>query len=648
MTGICGVLGSRDHAIDEMRDDLSWTGEEQRGQFADEGIAVGWSAHPGAENEQPAETDDGTFVWAYGNVWGYESPDGDGYQPRSSDDAATIAEFCARRYEADGEEFAAGLNGSFVVVVYDSDEREALVVTDRLGTRPVYRVRPDEGTFVFSTQMQSLPVRPDVDAEFDVEYLAEYFTLGAVGGVRTPFTGVEELLPSSVTTVDLDAGTVDTERYWRPRYDPVDEPFSSFAERFVDRFETVLEERLDPDLTYGLLLSGGSDSRAILAGADPDIDLRTYHTAGWLNREAQVAEQVAFAADREFHLLRRDRDNHPRMLESTPKQMNFHGRFSEAHITEFGDRIRDEVDVLISGLGADTLFREHAFPSPRIQLGPLGEFDLPMAKRTTSVRKHIERRAKPLPEYLECSSDLTEILERNIVSNDGVDHHGVNYRSVRELVFFDDFYPFSNKSDYFFHALNGMVSHWSPFFDNRLVELALELPMRHRMRRNVIDATTVALDEDLARVPHASTGVPLTKSFPTQFLLHHANAFSRKHLSPDRSPEPYMSDKPWTNSTELLRTHDFAQKKLRERAPVMDALPFIDREAATRVYQDHLNGGEHTYVLYTLLSFLQMPAVQRMALGSDAETESDASESESTPASDSEERAERETQTKPN
>ena len=43
MTGICGVLGERDHSIDEMRGDLSWTGEEQRGRFVDERVAVGWS-----------------------------------------------------------------------------------------------------------------------------------------------------------------------------------------------------------------------------------------------------------------------------------------------------------------------------------------------------------------------------------------------------------------------------------------------------------------------------------------------------------------------------------------------------------------------------------------------------------------------------
>jgi asparagine synthase (glutamine-hydrolysing) len=597
-------------------DDLRWTGNEDASTHTDEDVTLLSVLHPGPERGGAATANGGARVWVYGEVWGYETPGGD-YLSRRDSDAGTVAEFCARRYEEHGIDFAAGLNGSHATVVYDRPEATVHLLTDRLGTRPVYCARPDTGSLVFSTLIQSLPTHPDVETSFDVEYLAEYFALGSVGGVRTPFAGIEELPPSSVTTVDLETGSVETERYWRPRFEPLDRPFSWFVDRFVDRFRAALHDRLDPDLRYGLLLSGGSDSRAILAGAGRNADVCVYHATDWESRETRVARQVAGAAGREFRLLMRDRDSHERMLESVPRMMNFQGRFNEAHVAEFAGRFGEEVDVLVSGLGADTLFREHAFRVPTVRLGPIGNVHLPVTRPIGSVEAFVRHRAEPCPEYLDSPLGLAEVLKRNVTTGDGgtISHHGIECRSVEELVFFDDFYPFSNKSDLFYHALNQMAPHWSPFFDNRLVDLALQLPPKYRSRRNVVDAATARLDERLAAIPHATRGVPLARPFPVDFLETQARRFAWKFLTGETPPESYMSHGPWPDMRELIRTHGFVEEALEEKGPLMDALPFLDREGARRCYEDHLDGADNHFELYTLLSFLHMPVVERMVAG---------------------------------
>lgn len=610
MVGMCGVLGERDHEIDRMGDDLRWTGEEDVAAYEDENVALRSSYHPGTEREQPASTRNDALVWVWGNVWGYDGPDG--YVSRRETDSETIAQFCARRYEADGIEFAAGLNGTFAAAIYDREDGTAYLLTDRLGTHSIYYARPRPETLVFSTHMQSLPLYPAIETGFDVEYLSEYFALGCIGGTKTPLTGIEELSPSSVTTVDLDDEAVETEQYWRPRFEPLDRPFSYFAERFTERFEAALDDRLNPDLTYGLLLSGGSDSRAILAGIDTNIDLRTYHATNWLSRETRTAERAAFVADRDFQLLMRDRDNHKRLLETVPRTMNFQGRFRDAHVDDFADRLRDEVDVLISGLFGDSLFRDHSFPTPDVRLGPLGTVELPFVGPTDSIDDYVAYRATELPEYLDAPSRLEDILERNIETENGIVNHGIEHRSVEELFLFHEFYPVSGDGDFFYRSLNGMMPHWTPFFDNRLVDLALRLPMKHRTRRSVIDATTATLDESLAALPHAKTGVPLTQSFPTDFLWQYANWFVWEHLQSDDPPRPYLTHDPWVDGNELLREHDFAAEKLREKEDLIDALPFLDRDGVHRCYRDHQNGANNHYELYTLLSFLEMPVVERL------------------------------------
>ncbi|MFC6723949.1 asparagine synthase-related protein [Halobium palmae] len=610
MGGILGVVGDSADGIDAMEGDLLWTGEETVATYSDADVTVRNVHHPGTERE-PASTESGVSVWVWGDVWGF---DGDGYRSRL-DEGSTVAEFCARRFEAHGVDFAAGLNGTFAAVVYDRDEGEVHLLTDRLGTHPIYVARPDADTLVFSTRIQSLPSHPSVAAEFVPEYAVEYLTYAAVGGVKTPLVGVEELHPSSITTVDLDTGAVESRRYWRPRLDPLDRPFSYFVEEFVERFRAALSDRLHPDKTYGLLVSGGSDSRAVLAGIGSEYDVRTYHTSGWQSRESRAAERVALAADREFDLLHRDVDSYGRMLRSTPRTMGFQGYFSQAHVSEFGRRLRDEVDVLISGHGADTLFRDHAFPRPTVRLGSLGSFELPIIERTTTVDDHVARRARELPGYLDFPSRPDAVLRRNIDAGDGVTHHGVTYRSVDELVFFDDWYPFSNKADFFYHALNGIAPHWSPFFDNRLVDLALRLPARYRVRRNVVNAATAALDRHLSAIPHGTTGVPLDRSFPVDYLWYHVNDLRRELFSSDRPPKPYLSHGPWDDKNELIRSHDFVGETLRNRADVLESLPFLDREGARECYEDHLRGADSGLELFVLASFLEMPVTERIAAG---------------------------------
>ncbi|WP_136601122.1 asparagine synthase-related protein [Salinigranum halophilum] len=611
MVGICGVLGKRGSPANRLVDDLRWTGHENTHSYGGGHVSIANVSHP-RQPAQPARTADGVLVWVYGNVWSCTFPDGTCFRRRPGE---TAAAFCARQYTDRGIDFVTDLNGSFAAVIYDPNAERVYLLTDRLGTRPLYYARPTSQTVVFSTSIQSLPMYPGVDAAFHTAAVAEYLTTGSVRGIKTPFVGVEAFPPSSVTTVELDAGMTRSRRYWQPRFDPTDRPFSYFVDEFVDRFQAALRDRLGPGVRYGLLLSGGSDSRAILAALDDDVDVCTYHVTGWRSRETRTTERVAAVAGRPYELLCRDGDTHERLLTLAPKMMNFQGRFSEAHVHEFGDRLRDEVDVLISGLGADTLFRDHAFDVPNINVPGVGQVELPLARGAETVEDFIAHMGADRPAYLDTNQTLSEMLRENVSTDEdgSLTSHGIDCQSVDELVFFDDWYPFWNKSDFFFHALNGLLPHWTPFLDNRLVDLALCLPLKHRARRNVVNAATAKLDRRLAAIPHGTTGVPLTQSFPVEFVWRHVNRFRWKFFPYEDAPEPYLSHGPWVNTDRFVRAHDLVPETLRRRAGLIDALPFLDRDGAWQCYRDHLDGTNNGFELYTLLSFLEMPVVNQMA-----------------------------------
>jgi len=612
MTGLCGVLGESDQGADRMVADLRWTDAEATTEYTDRDIAVHGAFHTDAEADQPAVVEDGALIWVWGEVYGIDTEEG--YRPRETR-SGTATAYCQDLYEERGLSFVPSLNGTFVGLVYDPERQEASWFTDRLGTRSLYYCRPEAGTFVFSTRAQSLPLYPAVETDFDVEYLYEYFSLARVGGTNTPLQGVGELPPGSTTTVNLETGAMESESYWKPMYEPVDEPFSRLVDRFVDRLQTVLDERIDDDSEYGLLLSGGSDSRAVLAGLTEDVDLTTYHAAGWMSPEARAAERAAIVSGNDFRLLRRDRNYQQRALEAAPEIMNFHGRFDQAHVLEFAEELREDVDIVISGLYSDMLFKAGTFSSRQLPLGPVGALRLPAIERVKTLTEYVSRQGE-VPAYLNTPPQLRTILEANIERQYGhIAHHGVRYRSLYELVTCGEYYPLSNDPDLFYHALTQSMPHWSPFLDNRLIDLALSVPLRHQVRRNVIKASVKALDPALARIRHGNTGVPLVYSFPIDYLWYQWHHFLRKHLPNQGPPGEHLGYGPWPNNHELIRQHDFVIKALQEHREVIKQLPFLNWEGAIECYREHLAGADKTVELYTLLSFLRMPITHRVANG---------------------------------
>jgi len=183
---------------------------------------------------------------------------------------------------------------------------------------------------------------------------------------------------------------------------------------------------------------------------------------------------------------------------------------------------------------------------------------------------------------------------------------------------------FSDKSDLFYHALEQEMPHWTPFFDNLLVDLALQFPVKHRVRRNLIDTATVAFDDSLARLPHGTTGVPVNRTFPITYLWEQLNRFNRKFLVDDDPSAEHRTHGPWASPKQVIRSQEFVFETIRANEGLIDALPFLDLGGVYRCYYDHLRGADSGSELYTLLEFLRMPAVRQLA-----ESEAQATSAES-------------------
>jgi asparagine synthase (glutamine-hydrolysing) len=608
------VIGT-DRGVEAVAEGLEWTGEEHTTQHRDDDLAVVGSFTSDDAGGQPVEAGSDALLWVWGSVFGFEGDDG--YRPRTPGDDRT-ASYCASLYDRHGIEFVAGLNGDFVGILYDQRDRTVSVFTDRLGLRDAYYVGPRDDVLVFSTAIQSLSRHPDVRPAFDERYVVEYFSSHfRTFGLRTPLAGTSMFPPASVVSVDIPTTTVKSRRYWTPQYRPRDRSFSYFLDEFSRRFEAAVTERLRSGRDYGLCLSGGADSRLVLAAVDPDLreNLTAYHCAGWRSREARIAEQVARTAGVTFDLLRRGADYHERALERNPKLSNFVGTFEQAHLEGFMPEIRTSVDEMLTASFADSNFKAYSFPRYSFELGQLGTIRLPMLEPMDSIDRYVDFWVADPPEFLRTDVDPEAVMRAEIRSTgSGVDHHGVTYGSPVELFTCGMLTPRTNGSVLFMlQSLRQHLPAWSPFVDNRLVDLYLSMPRRYFVRRNVVLRAVERLDPDLADIRYANSGMPVRYPLPAHLLAEHCLEFVDKHLQVNEPPAPHLSQGPWPDIPELIRTRSFVADAIREHEDLIRALPFLEWDGVRECYRDHLAGSNNASDLYGLLTLLEMPVTRRIA-----------------------------------
>ena len=616
MVGFCGVVGESEWGIQPLLSSLSRSDDERCDEYQDESVAVHVASHSQFYGEQPATAEDGSLIWIYGNLYGFE---GDGtYEPRI-DFSTPAAEYCAELFDEFGMDFVGGLNGEFSGLVFDRRSRKVHLFTDRLGSHPLFYWQSEGDGVLFSSRLQSIGLHPDVDPAFDREYLAEFFGVQKAFGTATPLVDVRKVAPGSIRTLGLD-GTVHGRRtYWRPRYRPVDRSPAELARDIVDTLRRVFEERVRDDLSYGVLLSGGSDSRLVLGmmqelGRSPTA----FHMTNWMSREARTAERTAMATGADVRLLRRDADYHERLLGEVPEHSNFVGCFDESIAAGFGDEL-GSVDTVLTGYLGDTMFGVYPLYLPISARYVHPRFERQVSSVPEYVSRYVDRYDPPaeVPDFLDAPG-VTDVMREHIGIEDGeVRSHGVEYPSLRELQL-SEYYPLTNQfasanSD----SIRQITGHWSPFFDNRLIDLHLTIPVRDRIRYDVVNLAISQLSPSLASIEHAVKGVPLDESIERShsYGLRRGRAKIRNRLAGDVPPAPYLGHGPWIDESELIRSHDFIEAAIERNADVISGLPCIDGDDVWACYREHLEGADNWRALYALVTVLETPVAERISSG---------------------------------
>lgn len=313
MCGIAGVMGAGGATVEaevlqRLVDSLRHRGPDGDGTYTARNVALGQTRLAIIDLEtgqQPLYEPGGAVLVANGEIYNYlelqEDLDPEGFSTRSD------CEPPLHLYRKYGLDFVDHLRGMYAIALYDPIEGQLVLARDPFGIKPLYYAQTDVG-FAFASEPQALinagMVAPAVNPTALTELLQLQFTTGA----ETVFKSINRVLPGE--SVVVRDGRVVARR--RRQVLPTDGVADWSEETALELLDTALRNSVEvhqrSDVPYGMFLSGGVDSSALLAlMADLNENPVQAFTAGFVGTsvpdERAHARELAAVTGAEMHDL---------------------------------------------------------------------------------------------------------------------------------------------------------------------------------------------------------------------------------------------------------------------------------------------------------------------------------------------------------
>jgi len=218
------------------------------------------------------------------------------------------SDYVLQQYLQKGDRCADELNGIFHFAIYDRRSQKIKLFSDKFGLQPLYYIIIPNG-FVFGAEVKALLQDTGVNKAPDHESFADFLHFGQILGEKTLFKEIKLLPPGAFLTYHLKDGRIELHRYFelenlfveKGAYDA-----TASVDDVVLLLAKSIKTRSADKNNLGLSLSGGLDSRGILAGLGKHAEGISTYTLGLPGcADEKLAQRMARHAktSHEFVLL---------------------------------------------------------------------------------------------------------------------------------------------------------------------------------------------------------------------------------------------------------------------------------------------------------------------------------------------------------
>lgn len=276
---MCGVVGFVDYKkqtslnlLNKLVNKLSHRGPDDYGSYFDETelghIGLGHARlsilDPSQKGKQPMIFKE--IVISYnGEIYNFEELKSELIKVGYKFETRTDTEVLLKAYHFWGIEFIHKLNGMFVISLLDKKNKRFYLIRDRLGIKPIYWFFDNE-TFIFSSELKVFKSIAFVKKKICNDGLSCYFRYGYIPEPYSILEGVKKLKAGSFLEFSIIKKNFTINKYWEPN----NKKFSidnSTEESVLNKLDFLIKDsvklRMISDFPVGIFLSGGYDSSLV-------------------------------------------------------------------------------------------------------------------------------------------------------------------------------------------------------------------------------------------------------------------------------------------------------------------------------------------------------------------------------------------------
>jgi asparagine synthase (glutamine-hydrolysing) len=555
---------------------------------------------------QPIFNEDKTLcIFMDGKIYGYEDRMNElkknGHKFYHENDA----EYCLHSFEEYGGNIFKNLNGYFFIIIYNLNDEKVLIANDRYGHIPYYRYTDKQGIF-FSPEIKAILETDCYKPEIKNDVLINFLTFNKMRfGNSTIFKNIEVIPPA--TMFEITPHRIRTKQYWELKFsDEKEYNEEKIVHNLVKAFLKATNERIKGYSKIGLSLSGGLDSRAILASIKGENLRKTItFTYGMPDcDELKIAQKVARIAKTEHRFF-------PLYPENFIKHANIGMRIQDeldifvlAPQEFIGEQLRGKIDVILQGVDLD------------VTLG--GEYldeKIVCANSDNELMSEVMKRLIVFPEEMllklfknEFHAIVKQIPRkslndafRNLKSKEIGDRYDefLILNSMRRIIMLR----------YKFIRVN--VEPVSPVYDNNFIEIILKIPPKFRMNHYIFRKFFIMLSKKLSEIDYQRTMLP--PIVPTEYWNEGRKLESEKEKlyrniwvnTKDRVLVHYK--RYYTNFDEWIRTDNELKNFINETLlseSTLSTKKYFNKDYIKQLIDEHQTGKEnHMSRIIYLLSF---------------------------------------------
>lgn len=308
--------------------------------------------------QQPMHSADGRFVLVFnGEIYNYQSlrAELNEYPFRTKTDSEVIL----AAYHTWGPSCVNRLNGMFAFAIWDRQLEALYLVRDPLGIKPLY-ISEEGENLIFSSEIKGILASGMITPRLATQNLPNYFRYQTV---TTPETLVDEVVMLAPGIQRIYRKNLPPEEvvYWRPSSWPdLEKKVDNWPGAVRNALRQAVERQLVSDVPFGVFLSGGIDSSAIVALMREVSPARPHTFSVTFNNgifdESSYARHVAELFDTEHTEIRLRPSDFLDMLPTALDALDHPSgdgpnTFIVAQATK-----QAGISMALSGLGGDELF----------------------------------------------------------------------------------------------------------------------------------------------------------------------------------------------------------------------------------------------------------------------------------------------------